>query len=123
MKKEEKMLCLFPDIFEMGDMLTDEQFGILMRSVAKYAFEGIPYDGEDPLICIAYRFVAGQVERYEEHRQEMKRIAALGGKRKAELHKLRQAYLAGSCQSIAQEDSAEDYFADSASISLSQSLS
>ena len=44
---KQETLTLFPEIESSTRRLTDEQFGILMRSVLAYRFRGETYNGDD----------------------------------------------------------------------------
>lgn len=46
--------------------LTNEQFGILIRAVFAYRFDGTEYSGEDPSVDTAFQFVASQIDRYRD---------------------------------------------------------
>lgn len=65
-RPKRKMLALFPELLESTADLNDEQFGRLMRSAFTYRFAGEPYNGDDIAVKIAFRFVASQIDRYEE---------------------------------------------------------
>ena len=65
-RKKQKTLVLFPDVFYCAERLSNDQFGVLMRSVFAYRFEGVIYDGEDIAIDIAFRSVKDQIDRYIE---------------------------------------------------------
>ncbi len=58
-------MAIFPEIEDTTQDLSDEQFGILIRSVMAYQFRGELYGGNDPLIRFAFRYMANQVDRRE----------------------------------------------------------
>lgn len=64
-KKQEK-LVLFPEVYTNAVKMTDAQFGVLMRAVFAYRFEGRIYEGDDLAIDVSFRTVAGQIDRYAE---------------------------------------------------------
>lgn len=64
-KKQEK-LVLFPEVYTNAVKMTDAQFGVLMRSVFEYRFEGRAYEGDDLAVDVSFRTVAGQIDRYAE---------------------------------------------------------
>lgn len=63
---KQETLTLFPEIENSTRRLTDEQFGILMRSVLAYRFRGETYNGDDMAVDIAFQFIVSQVDRSEE---------------------------------------------------------
>lgn len=68
-------LTIFPEIEDIAQDLTDEQFGVLMRSVMGYRFRGEGYSGSDPLVKFAFRYMANQVDRGEEARSVRSKAA------------------------------------------------
>ncbi len=64
-KKQEK-LVLFPEVYTNAVKMTDAQFGVLMRAVFAYRFEGSVYKGDDLAVDVSFRAVAGQIDRYAE---------------------------------------------------------
>lgn len=64
-KKQEK-LVLFPEVYTNAVKMADAQFGVLMRAVFAYRFEGRIYEGDDLAIDVSFRTVAGQIDRYAE---------------------------------------------------------
>lgn len=64
-KKQEK-LVLFPEVYTNAVKMTDAQFGVLMRAVFEYRFEGRIYEGDDLAVDVSFRTVAGQIDRYAE---------------------------------------------------------
>ena len=64
MSKEDS-LSLFPEVEDITQDLTNEQFGELMRALFAYYYRGEPYLGEDPLIKMGFRFVSSQLDRRE----------------------------------------------------------
>lgn len=62
---KQETLTIFPEIEDITQDLTDEQFGKLMRAVAAYRFRGEVYAGNDQLIKFAFRYMANQVDRSE----------------------------------------------------------
>lgn len=65
-RKKQAKLVLFPEVYTNAVKMTDAQFGILMRAVFAYRFEGHEYSGDDLAVDIAFRTVKGQIERYNE---------------------------------------------------------
>lgn len=63
---KQETLTLFPELENSTRKLSDEQFGILMRSVLAYRFRGEVYTGDDIAVDIAFQFVVSQVDRSEE---------------------------------------------------------
>ena len=62
MSKEENLI-LFPEVEILARRLSHEQFGRLILAVMAYSFREEPYDGEDPMIGMAFDVVANQVDR------------------------------------------------------------
>lgn len=63
---KQETLTLFPEVESVTRRLSDEQFGILMRSVMAYRFRDEKYTGDDVAVDIAFQFVASQIDRSEE---------------------------------------------------------
>ena len=65
-RRKQETLVLFPEIIDTTAKLTDKQFGILIRAAFAYRFQGIYYDGGDPLVDMAFAFLANQIDRHAE---------------------------------------------------------
>lgn len=64
MSKQET-LTIFPEIEETTRMMSNEQFGALMRAVMAYRFRGEVYSGDDVAVFVAFQFMMSQVDRSE----------------------------------------------------------
>lgn len=62
---KEDSLSLFPEVEDITQDLTNEQFGQLMRALFAYYYRGEAYSGEDPLIKMGFRFISSQLDRRE----------------------------------------------------------
>lgn len=65
-RKPQEKLVLFPEVYTNTAKMTDAQFGVLMRAVFEYRFEGRIYEGDDLAVDVSFRTVAGQIDRYAE---------------------------------------------------------
>lgn len=65
-RKRRETLVLFKDVLNITEKFSDAQFGALMRAVFDYRFEGEGYQGEDPLVELAFRMLEAQIDRYRE---------------------------------------------------------
>ena len=63
--QKENSLSLFPEVEDITQDLTHEQFGKLMRALFAYYYRGESYSGEDPLIKMGFRFISSQLDRRE----------------------------------------------------------
>ena len=61
---KQETLTLFPDIMDITENFTNDQFGELMRAVFSYRFDGIMYTGKDGGVDVAFRMVKNQIDRY-----------------------------------------------------------
>ena len=73
---KQETLTLFPELEDATKRLTDEQFGILMRSVMAYRFRGEAYSGDDVAIDISFRFAASMVDRSEDTKKSRSKAAS-----------------------------------------------
>ena len=62
---KEDSLALFPEVEDITQDLTDEQFGKLMRALFAYYYRRESYSGEDALIKMGFRFISSQLDRRE----------------------------------------------------------
>ena len=62
---KQETLTIFPEIEAITRMMTNEQFGELMRAVMAYRFRGEAYNGTDVAVFIAFQFMSNQVDRSE----------------------------------------------------------
>ena len=62
---KEDSLSLFPEVEDITQDLTNEQFGELMRAMFAYYYRGEAYDGKDPMVRMGFRFVSSQLDRRE----------------------------------------------------------
>lgn len=62
---KQETLTIFPEVEDITQDLTDEQFGVLMRAVIAYRFRGTEYSGNDSLVKFAFRYMSNQVDRGE----------------------------------------------------------
>lgn len=76
MAKSKDYLVLFPEVAQACAMLSDAQFGQLMRAAFGYRFTGTPYGGGDMAVSIAFSFVSTQIDRAVENSEEMSRRAS-----------------------------------------------
>lgn len=67
MAKKQESLLLFPELLQVTESLSDEQFGVLIRAAYAYRFGGTKYSGGDAVVDIAFRFVASQIDRTMEN--------------------------------------------------------
>lgn len=67
MAKKQESLLLFPELLQVTESLSDEQFGVLIRAAYAYRFGGTKYSGNDAVVDIAFRFVASQIDRTMEN--------------------------------------------------------
>lgn len=65
-KKKQDTLVLFPDILTATRRLSNEQFGVLMRAIFAYRFDGANEEMDDPMVDIAFDFVKTQLDRYKQ---------------------------------------------------------
>lgn len=72
---KQETLTIFPEIADITQDLTDEQFGVLMRAVVAYRFSGLEYSGDDSLVKFAFRYMANQVDRGESAKQAKSKAA------------------------------------------------
>lgn len=68
-------IIIFPEVETVTRKFSDEQLGALMRGVFGYGFRGVAYETEDPAQDVAFQFIASQLDRAEEKRKEMSRLA------------------------------------------------
>jgi hypothetical protein len=64
MGENRQTVPVFRELYEVTDDMTSAQFGELMRAYFEYAETGSPYMGEDPVVGMAFRFAAKQLDRY-----------------------------------------------------------
>lgn len=69
-RKKQETLVLFPEVTTITRKFTDTQFGVLMRAVFSYRFNGEVYSGEDAAVDVAFQAVIGQIDRYQEFCQK-----------------------------------------------------
>lgn len=84
MAKKQDYLVLFPEVVEACAMLSDAQFGSLMRAAFGYRFNGTGYAGGDMAVSIAFSFVRSQIDRAKENSEEMRRRAEARWDKKAQ---------------------------------------
>ena len=65
-RKKQEIMVLFPDLFQGTKRLNDAQFGMLVRALYQYRFEGTEYAGEDASVAMAFDFAKPQIDRYKE---------------------------------------------------------
>lgn len=65
-RKKQEVLVLFPEIIDITEKMSNDQFGELMRAVFAYRFSGVMYSGEDLAIDVAFQAVVGQILHKEE---------------------------------------------------------
>ena len=65
-KKKQDTLVLFPDILTGTRRLSNEQFGVLMRAIFAYRFDGTNEEMDDPMVDLAFDFVKTQLDRYKQ---------------------------------------------------------
>lgn len=65
-KKKQETLVLFPEVLDITQKFTDEQFGALMRAAFAYRLNGEAYSGEDVAVDVAFRMISNQIDRYQE---------------------------------------------------------
>ena len=66
-RKKQETLTLFPELLEMTQKFTDEQFGVLMRALFFYRFRGELYSGDDIAVDVAFLSTKSQIDRYQEY--------------------------------------------------------
>ena len=62
---KQETLTIFPEIEDTTKMMSNEQFGELMRAVMAYRFRGEEYTGKDVAVNVAFQFMSSQVDRSE----------------------------------------------------------
>ena len=62
---KQETLTIFPEIEDTTKMMSNEQFGELMRAVMAYRFRGEEYTGRDVAVNVAFQFMSSQVDRSE----------------------------------------------------------
>ena len=77
-RKKQETLVLFPEVATITRKFSDAQFGVLMRAVFSYRFDGEVYSGDDAAVDVAFQSIVGQVERYREFCQKQSNNAKGG---------------------------------------------
>ena len=72
---KQETLTIFPEIEDTTKMMSNEQFGELMRAVMAYRFRGEEYAGKDVAVYVAFQFMSSQVDRCETAKVSRSRAA------------------------------------------------
>ena len=59
----EETLKIFPELEDITQDLSNEQFGILVRAAMAYRFRGVKQSIDDPVIRFGYRYMTNQIDR------------------------------------------------------------
>lgn len=65
-KRKQVTLVIFPDLLAGSKKLNDTQFGVLMRGMLSYRFEGKEAEFDDPMVALCFDFLKPQLQRYDE---------------------------------------------------------
>ena len=79
MKKNSFIIRL--ENYEQFEMLSDEQCGMLLKAMCKYASTGDIHDFKDPMVALVFSFLRGQIDRDAQKYEEKCKSNSENGKK------------------------------------------